>query len=152
METYQIKATQNPNSNLGLEAEASKIDTLLNFYALDYVDYVNLHLYEPFNPSIYNDAFKASKITSATPVVVADLQEYIKARTGKPAMTNETGQRNNVNPDLVTSMLTEYDRLKFPYVIWFSGDGLGVAQPLFNLSTGALYTNGLAFSNFMAAY
>jgi hypothetical protein len=102
MGPYQIKAAQKPNSNSVIEAQVRKIDTLLNFYAN--LDYVNLHLYEPFGYDIDQDAYKASKVTTATPVVVQDMQEYIKAKTGKQAMTNETGQRNNTSPDLVNSM------------------------------------------------
>jgi Holliday junction resolvasome RuvABC endonuclease subunit len=95
METFQIKAAQTPGKNLTLEAEVRRIDTLLNFYGN--LDYVNLHLYEPFAPAIYKDATKAAKVTTSTPVVIADLQEYIIARTGKQAMTNEIGQRNNTS-------------------------------------------------------
>ena len=150
MELYQIKAAQTPGKNATLEAEVRRIDTLLNFYGN--LDYVNLHLYEPFAPAIYKDATKAAKVTTSTPVVIADLQEYIIARTGKQTMTNEIGQRNNTSPDLVNSVQTELDRLKFPYAIWFTSDGIGYAEPLYDLKTGTLYPNGVAFSNFLETY
>jgi hypothetical protein len=115
----------------------------LNFY--DNLDYVNVHLYEPFNPNV-----DPSKVTSATPVVVADIQEFLRARTGRPIMTNETGQRENTSASLVTSMLKRYDQLNFPYVVWYNGDGSASAEPLYNLNTGSLYNNGVAFSDYNA--
>lgn len=146
MYPYQVKAAQNPNSNPTLEQAVRQMDTLLNFY--HNLDYVNIHPYEPLNPNITSK----SSVTSATPVVIPDIQEYLMTRTGKPVMTNETGQRDNTSPDLVTSVLKEYDYLNFPYALWYSGDGNSGAKPLHNLTTGALYSNGDAYSNFMATY
>jgi hypothetical protein len=150
MELYQIKAAQTPGKNATLEAEVRRVDSLLNFYGN--LDYVNLHLYEPFAPAIYKDSSKAAQVKTATPVVIADLQEYVIARTGKPAMTNEIGQRSNSSPELVNAVQTELDRLKFPYAIWFTSDGIGYAEPLYDLKTGTLYPNGAAFSNFLETY
>lgn len=146
MEQFQIKAAQNPGSNQNLEEGVRQLDTLLNFYKN--LDYVNVHLYEPFNPNISN----TQKVTTATPVVIPDIQEFLKWRTGRPTITNETGQRDNTSPDLVTSMLQEYDQLKFPYMIWYSGEGGRGAEPLYDINTGALYANGKAFSNYNASY
>ena len=146
MENFQIKAAQNPGSNPDLEFKVRQLDTLLNFY--DNLDYVNIHVYEPFDPYVTN----TQKVNTSTPVVIPDIQEYLKVRTGRPVITNETGQRDNTNPDLVTSMLQLYDHLNFPYVIWFSGEGGRGAQPLYDLGTGKLYPNGIAFATFMAAY
>ncbi len=143
--TYsQIKDAQTPNRNPSLEWKVRQLDTLLNFYIN--LDYINIHLYEPFNPNV-----DPSTVTSATPVVAADIQEYLIARTGKPVMTNETTPRDNVSPDLVTSVLKEYDRLNFPYAIWFNND-IGGSKPLYDLNTGALLNTGVAYSNFTGTY
>lgn len=146
MSPFQVKAAQEPGSNPTLEYTVSQMDTLLDFYKN--LDYVNVHLYEPFGA----DISKTYKVSTITPGVVEDIQEFLLARTGKPTMTNETGQRDNTNPFLVTAMLSEYDRLKFPYAIWYSGEGGSGAQPLYNISSGVLALNGLAFAGFMAAY
>jgi hypothetical protein len=146
MEKSEVKDAQNPGRDEDLEKKVSQLDTLLNFYPN--LDYINVHLYEPFDP----DVVAKSKVNTATPVVVADIREYLIARTGKPVITNETGQRHNNNPALVTSMLQVYDRLKFPYAIWYSGTGEGGCKPLHNLTTGALYLNGIAYSNFLRSY
>lgn len=143
----QVKAAQTINYNPDLEKDVRQMDTLLTFYPN--LDYVNIHAYEPFDP----DVTDASKVTTATPVVLADFKEYLIWRTGKPVMTNETGQRNNTNPSLVTSMLGKYDQLDFPYAIWFSGeDGKAGAMPLYDLGTGILYPNGAAFALFNFNY
>ena len=148
MYAWQIKAAQTVNSNASLEKDVRQLDTLLNFYVN--LDYINIHEYEPFNPNLSTSA--KSQVGTITPVVIADLQEYLQTRTGRIVITNETGQRDNTNPSLVTAMMTEYDRLKFPYVMWYSGTGVSGAQPLYNMTTGALNPNGQAFSNFMAVY
>jgi len=143
---FQIKAAQNPNSNPDIEFLVRQVDTLLTFYPN--LDYVNIHTYEPNSPYV-----NAASVTTVTPVVVADMQEYLITRTGKPVMTNETGQRNNTSPTLVTTMLQNFDQLNFPYALWINGgDSVGETQPLYNLNTGALYPNGVAFSNFMSIY
>ncbi|CAN5178386.1 hypothetical protein BH11BAC6_BH11BAC6_08960 [soil metagenome] len=147
MTTYQVKAAQTPNSNPTLEKDVRQMDTLMNFYVN--LDYVNIHMYEPFDP----DVTQPELVTTRTPIVIADIQEFLKVRTGKPTMTNETGQRNNRTPGLVVTMLAEYDRLLFPYAIWFSDeDAQAGATSLYNMTTGVLGTNGLAFAAFMAAY
>jgi hypothetical protein len=81
MELYQIKAAQKPNSNTNIEKEVRKIDTLLNYY--ENLDYVNVHLYEPFTPNIAHDLSQSANLSSNTPVVIADIQEFIRARTGR---------------------------------------------------------------------
>lgn len=146
MSPFQVKAAQNPGSNPNLEYDVNRLDTLLAFYPN--LDYVNVHLYEPFDPDVTDD----SKVATPTPVVIPDIQEYLTVRTGRTVITNETGQRNNTNPQLVTGMLQEYDQLKFPYMVWFSGDGNDGAQPLYDLNTGMLFNNGIAFSAYMIRY
>lgn len=147
MTTWQIKAAQNPGTNESIEYDVRRLDTLLNFYYN--LDYINIHPYEPFDPYVTD----ASKVTTAAAVVIPDFKEYLIWRTGKPVMTNETGQRDNMNPNLVTSMLQKYDQVDFPYVIWYSGDqGVAGAKPLYDLKTGILYSNGTSFSNFNKTY
>lgn len=146
MYSSQVKAAENPGSDKDLEKDIRQLDTLLNFY--HNLDYINVHLYEIFNPDIQDQ----SRVKTATPFVVAGIQEYLKARTGRPVMTNETTPRNNTNPELVTSILNQYDQLNFPYVIWYSNDGMAGGESLYNLKTGQLYPNGMAFSRFNANY
>jgi hypothetical protein len=147
MDKSLVKSIQNKQLDPSIDFAVKQLDTLLHYYKN--LDYVNIHPYEPFDP----DVTDFSKVNCATPVVIADFQEYLTARTGKPVMTNETGQRYNTNPDLVTSMLQEYDRLKFPYVLWYSGETIGgSSKSLYDLNTGALYDNGIAFSNFNGSY
>lgn len=151
MSPYQVNAAKTPNSNAKLEADVRQLDTLLNFYSN--LDYINIHPYEALDPDLTTVAMRAS-VTSATPVVIADMQEYLIQRTGKTVMTNETGQRDNTSAALVTSMLNLYDKLDFPYAIWYSGipgDKAGAAG-LFNYNTGSLDPNGTAFAAFNAAY
>jgi hypothetical protein len=145
MDTYQVKAAQTPNLNKDLEFKVRQLDTLLRFY--HNLDYVNIHFYEPCNPHV-----NPANVTYAPPLVLADIQEYLKKRTGRPVMTNETCQRNNTSATLVTSMLRNYSQLNFPYVVWRSGDGVAGDEPLYNLNTGSLYSNGVAFSNFNGNY
>jgi len=151
MANYQVKAAQNPGSNPDLEFDVRQMDTLLNFYVN--LDYINIHPYEPFDPDLTTNSSK-SAVSSATPVVLPDLQEYLIQRTGKPVMTNETGQRDNTSPSLVTSMLQLYDKLNFPYAIWYSGmpGDIAGAMPLYNTTTGVLQPNGTAFSTFNLTY
>jgi hypothetical protein len=145
MTASQINSAQTPGRDQSLEYKVRQLDTLLRYY--HDLDYVNVHLYEPFNPYV-----DASTVTSATPVVVSDIQEYLIARTGIPVMTNETTPRNNTKPELVTSILNQYDQLNFPYVLWYSNDGESGGEPLYDLKTGELYDNGISFSDFLQDY
>lgn len=146
MEDYLIKAAQNPGSNPTVEAEVKQLDTLLNYYPN--LDYVNIHLYEPYNPDV-----DARTVATGSLLVPRDIQECIRAKTGRPLMTNETFARNNTVPSLITSMMQNYDQLDFPYVIWYSGEETQIGgNSLYNLNTGALYPTGLAFSNFNKYY
>lgn len=142
MSSGEIKAAQVPNSNAEYEAKVRSTDSLLNAYVG--LDYVNLHLYKPDKAGEQPDT-----MTTITPHIWEDAQLYIKYRTGKEVISNETCQRNNSSPALVTSMLTEFKRLKFPYVIWFSGDDGGAGSIALTNKDGSLRPNGIAFKNFV---
>jgi len=49
-------------------------------------------------------------------------------------------------------MMKKYDQLNFPYVVWYNGDGTADAEALYNLNTGVLYNNGIAFSKYIASH
>lgn len=144
MTTAQHNAANNPGSNLTLEALATKVQAVLDASA--YLDYINIHPYEVIDPSVVDPA----PVTTITPGVVAAYQEFILAETGLPTITNETGQRDNVQPVLVTNILTNFDGLNFPYVLWFDGVGADGAQPLNDQTFPyALMANGEAFRDFL---
>ena len=118
-----------------------QIDTLLRAYDTLDLDYVNMHYYEPIN-----SAGDGVAVTGNAIKIIAD---YVWRRTGKRTMTNETGQENE-DPVLVTNMLAAYAAAKYPFVIWWSGDGSS-ARAL-NQSTGVLRDNGNAYRSFVAHY
>lgn len=113
-----------------------------------YGKYANIHPYEPMNVANQQD----SNINSITPHILQLIQQYIKTEYGLETITNETGQRNNVQPALVTNLLAEYKRLGFPYVIWFSGEGGDGARSLTDDATGALQPNGKAFRDYIVSH
>ncbi len=143
MSNAQVNAAQNPGSNPPLDLAARKIDTVL--MAKDYVDYFNIHVYEPLSRT----TTQPDTVTQAAPNVVRYQMEYITAITGKPVMNNEDGIRNNDNPDLVTSMLTQYYRLGLPYLIFFNGEGEGGGQPLTDPTTGVILPTGDAWNTYI---
>lgn len=140
----QLTNIQNFGSNANLENNVLKVDTILNLSS--YFDYMNIHLYEVYNPNITND----SDIVVSTQYYLRYIKEYIETRTHKPCITNETGQRYNVQPGIVTSVLQQYYSLGFRIVQWFSGeDGSAGSNALNNDTTGAIKPNGTAFKNFI---
>lgn len=140
----EITGAANPGSNLTLEAKAQKVQDVLD--ASTYLDYINIHPYEVLDEYVADP----SVVTNITPGIVAGYQAFILAETGLPTMTNETGQRDNSQPDLVTNMLTEYVDLGFDYVVWFDGVGSGGATALqAQTSPFDLFANGIAFRDFV---
>lgn len=144
MTPAQISAAANPGSNPTADANAAKVQAVLD--ASIYLDYINIHPYEVLDEYVADP----SVVTNITPGVIAGYQAFILAETGLPTITNETGQRDNSQPDLVTNMLTEYVSLGFDYVVWFDGIGAGGALPLQEQTAPfALFDNGIAFRDFV---
>ena len=125
------------------EVKIRMVDSILNLSP--YFDYMNIHLYEVFNPNIVDEAGQ----TVSTELYIKYAQDYIQKRTHKQVVTNEIGQRNNTQPDLVTSLLAQYYRYGFPIIQWFSGVGSAGSQPLNNETTGEINANGTAFKNYI---
>ncbi len=95
-------------------------------------DYVNFHWY-----SSSSEAF-------------VEAVNFFKKATGLPALTNEMGQQENVDPSQVTAIMKKVTELNLPVAIWFSADIplLGQARGLVN-PDGTLRENGIAFKNFI---
>jgi hypothetical protein len=121
MATYQVQNAKIIDRSATAEAAIAEIETLLAAYVSANIDFVNIHYYETQKEGLTTSEIAAQTLIS--PKVVQFIQEYILSVTGLETITNETGQRKNEQPALVTNMLTEYERLNFPYVLWFSGDG-----------------------------
>jgi hypothetical protein len=134
-------AAEHPERNANLNHYWRQIDTLLTAFTTMDLDYVNMHIYEPIND--------VGNGVTTIPGCIQTMAQYIKQRTGKPAMSNECGQRNT-NTTLVTSMLRAFQEAKYPYSIWFSKDADNTrALQNTNLS---LRPNGVAYSNFVATH
>lgn len=118
-----------------------QIDTLLTAYETLDLDYVNLHIYESLNG--VGDGIHVT----ANNIQIMD--DYIFNRTGKHCITNETGQ-DNLDPTLVTNMLTAYQAAHYKYVFWWDGDG--TQAKALNESNGLLRSNGAAFRDFVNNY
>jgi hypothetical protein len=142
MSTTQINAAKTKNSNASLEAQANQIDTVFNYSA--YVDFWNMHGYEVFVATNSPDT-----ITKISPNVYRYTAEFITRTTRKPVVSNEVGQRFNVQALLTTNMLNEFYRLGIPKIIWYNNFGTLGAQPLTDTTTGALLPSGVAFVNFL---
>jgi len=113
------------------------IDTLLQAYTINDVDYVNFH-WKGAN----------SDSTQAFNAVI----NYLTKRTGKPVLSNELGQVDT-DPNTLTAHVQVCFNYNFPYIIWFSPDPkYGQAdQPLQN-SDGTLTPSGYAYKNFIAIH
>jgi hypothetical protein len=148
MRPYGVAAADDPGSNPTLEAVAADIQTILD--AKDYVDYFNFHNYEDLNPNATTT--ERENLTVITPDVVRYTKEFIEATTGKGMITNETGQRTNEQPQLVTNVLQNYLNLGVAWVLWWSGDDDAAdARALQNDNT-TLRPNGIAFRDFLIAH
>jgi hypothetical protein len=113
---------------------------LLGAYKNTAIDYVNFHWYQPAR---INDE---STDTTVDVKAVSEVVNYLKRVTGKPVISNETGQRNN-SPNVVAETLKAFYYAKVPFVLWYSGDGkTDGAVALHNLN-GTLRRNGDAYAN-----
>lgn len=141
-------AANTPCSNATFEANAADVQMVLDAAKNGYIDYVNIHPYEVLNPN-FTDA-QDTNFIQITKWVLRQIKNFVEITTGKPIITNETGQRHNEQPLLVTRILQNYFSLGFKYMIWFSGDsedGAG-ARSLFN-PNGSIRPNGTAFQTYI---
>lgn len=126
-----------------LERICRQADSLLNYYTNSEIDFVNCHVYFPLKYRGSN--YVNSSDTSSAGL--AEIIEFIKWRTNKPVITNETGTVS-LNGQLVSNVLQAYDKQHLPYCIWWSGIGSNGAVPLHN-PDGSLNINGAAFQLFI---
>lgn len=145
MSNAQINAAETVDSNPTLETAVKQVDTVISYR--DYYDYFNVHGYEIFSQT--NN--QSDTVTQVSLNVFRYIKEFVEELTGRPVITNETGQRNNSQPDLVTNMMNLFYRLGFEYVLWFNGDSVDAAdaRALSDQTTGEVFPNGDAFINFI---
>jgi hypothetical protein len=106
--------------------------TLAAYKNMD-IDFVNFHWYG-----------KSNDVSGLKTTI-----EYLKRVTGKPVITNEIGQYDNL-PETVKAIIRLCRQEQMPYVIWYSGlKGAGKAVSLQDIS-GALKPNGEAFKEAVA--
>jgi hypothetical protein len=145
MSTVQINAAKDSTIQPSLQAQARQIDTI--FTATPWVDYFNLHFYQPKNNLPTPDT-----VTVMNPYAARYIKEYVEATTGRPLICNETCSRDNIQPALVTSMLTQYYRCGYFVLQWYNGvSGPDNSEPITNPTTGAILPNGQAFKNYVTA-
>lgn len=126
-----------------VEQKLAEGKKLINAYKSLNLDYVNFHWYLPLR------GIKGAEIAKKIdPILITYVADYIKRKTGKPAITTEIGQLDP-SPAIVSNTLKTCFDLKMPYVIWYSGDGgEGKAVALQN-AQGDLRENGQAFKTFI---
>lgn len=132
-------------NNSTYEQAISTYIALIAGYASSDIDYINFHNYEPNNSSGYAD----NSITSPTPDTINRITQYLYTMTGKPVITNETGQKNN-NGTLTVNMMNLYKLNSFPYVVWYDGDGIAAYSVGLTDTSGTKRPSGLAFANYLA--
>lgn len=143
----QVVCEQIPGRSQNFEQGVSDVKLILDAVKAN-GDYANLHLYEILNP---NNA-KPAAATDITPYVVQYTKQFVEAYTGKPAISNETGIRDNTQPALVSAICNNYNALGMPIVVYFSGDGKAAnAKPLTN-PDGTLNDCGKAFYSFVSTH
>ena len=103
------------------------------------LDYVNVHWYEPLDED--NDP------TISAPGAAKEVADYLRWATGKPVITNEFGQDNQL-PSLITSTVNEFRTAGLSYAIVYSGTGVSGAQPLHEGTN--LLPNGIAYRDVIA--
>jgi len=141
----QYTAANVPNSNPTLEAYFLGVDTIMKCTSFDIL---NFHNYEPEGDSAYNP----NTITGISPNVWRfDIEAFKNGNTNKrrPIMINETGQRYNSEPNLVTNMLANGFRLGLFFLDWWSGNGVALGATPLTQNDGTINTNGTAFRNYV---
>ncbi len=117
---------------------------LINQYKNMNLDYVNLHWYEPIADNYVSSApYYGTKALKET-------ADYLRRATGKTVMTNETGQDNTL-PNITTDLMQAVADMKYPYAIWYDGDGTS-AFGLHQAGTTTLRSTGQAFNSFITTH
>jgi hypothetical protein len=135
MPTFQINAAKTPGSNPTVEGLVTAMQYVLNWAELDYI---NIHRYE------------ASTTSAITPNMHRYIKEWVEETYKRPYIINETGQWGTTDATQVTNLMNEFKRLRITYVQWWDGTGT-FAYPLTDGDTGAIFDNGIAFRDFVAA-
>lgn len=143
MSTGAVNEANTPGSNPTLQNIVARVDSILD--NADLFDKINVHPYMVYDPHITDDSLVVANNT----LVFHYIKQFIEWRTGKPCITNETGQRTNEQPALVTSMLTDYLADNWQLVLWFSGDSPDADARALQAVDGSLKLNGIAFRTFM---
>ncbi len=110
---------------------AAFADSVLNAMRTMNIDYVNFHWYQ--------NTTDTQDLESAV--------NYIRSKTGKTVITNETGQSDSNNPQVTTAMISKYKALSIPYVLWYSGNSnIGEHARALHFNDGSLDVNGKAYA------
>lgn len=144
MSAAQINAARNPGSNPTLDAKANQIDTILS--ARNYVDYFNIHSYQPSITTTQPDT-----VTQSQTIVYQRQKEMVEYYSHKPCISNEVGTRNNTLTTLVTNQWNGFVRLGFFMISLFDGNGSDGAVTYTDETTGAILPNGTAFKTVITA-
>lgn len=133
-----LRAAQGKGS-AEINAKIEKAKKMIAAYKTMALDYVNIHWYEPLDED--NDP------TISAPGAAKEVADYLRRATGKPVITNEFGQDNQL-PSLITSMVNEFRLANISYAIVYSGTGVSGAQPLHKGTS--LLPNGVAYRDVIA--
>jgi hypothetical protein len=133
-----LRAAQGRGS-ADINAKIEKAKKMIAAYKTMALDYVNIHWYEPLDED--NDP------TISAPGAAKQVADYLRRATGKPVITNEFGQDNQL-PSLITSMVNEFRLANISYAIVYSGTGVSGAQPLHKETS--LLPNGIAYRDVIA--
>lgn len=135
-------------TSVAMEDRIAKIKTLLTAYATIDIDYVNIHLYEPFKYQGSDTRDETFEVATST---IQELADFVRQATGKPVVSNETGTYNH-SPELVKSVMQKCIDADLKLVDWYSGDGTALGDGLavaLNEQDGTLRAGGIAFAEFI---
>ena len=125
-----FKRRQKVNSSPNIVASAVFADSVLTALRTLPVDYVNMHWYQ----------------NTTDPQDLEAAVNYLKQRTGKVVISNEMGQSDKPDPNVVAAMLKKCKQLQLPYVLWYSGNSTtGARARALHTNAGTLDLNGQAF-------
>ena len=127
-----MKQRQKMGQGQNIIASAAFADSVITALRSLPVDYVNMHWYQN---------------TTDTQDLEAAVN-YLKQRSGKEVISNEMGQSDTPDPNVVTAMMNTCKQLRMPYVLWYSGNSTsGVRARALHTNTGTLDLNGQALKN-----
>lgn len=130
-------------TNPTYQASLVLFQQLVAGYAVNNMDYVNFHSYEPRQISGY----AAESVASTTPISLQYRVEYLRAVVNKNVVCNETGQKNQ-NGQLTVDIMNKYNDNQIPLVLWWNGEGEAVNAVALNDAAGNLRNSGIAFRDY----